>query len=82
MRLLEVLPLVHSLEYRVRCEEGSLAATATVFLAYLETHPHPEEVITTTALELAQTLQSVRGDDARWFQKISHKIKKLAQKSK
>jgi hypothetical protein len=81
VRLLEKLPLIHSLEYRVAHEEGSLAAMATVFLAYLETHPNPDEIIAITALELAAILQSVKGEDSRWFCKAAQRLKKMSSKA-
>jgi len=80
VRYLEKLPLPHSLEYRIALEEGNIAALATALLLYLDQTKDPEEIVLTTALELCELLKQVRGEDYRWFQKMSHKIKKRCSK--
>ena len=78
MKFLERLSLSQSTEYRIACDEDALLALSEALLAALPQNPSYDVV----ALELAQILDQVKGDDFRKFRKLSHKLKKLAGKSK
>jgi len=82
MRFLEKLPLPLEPEYRVAMSEEDLALLAIIFLAHLETRKEDDDNIAVAALQLADILTHVRGDDHRWFHKASHKLKKLCAKAR
>lgn len=81
VRLVEKLPLIISPEFRLSLTEEDLAVLAIVTVAYLESNPEAENSIATASLELAEILKKVGGDDFRWFQKMSKKLKKLSAKA-